>query len=163
MLDQISNQIGQVRPEFLVFIISMLPITELRLALPLALTTYHIPLWQALPITILGNWLPSIFFVYFLGWIAKFLSVRSKFMANFFTSLFEKTHIKHSKKFELWGALALITFVAIPLPMTGAWTGALVSFVFEIDKKKAIWYLLAGICIASIIVGALTLGIKMII
>jgi uncharacterized membrane protein len=138
----------------------MLPIAELRLALPMALEYYGLPLWRSLFLTISGNFIPAVILVYGLRWVSQFLSDRFVFWAKFFKWLFEHTHMRHTKKFEIWGAVALISFVAIPLPVTGAWTGALASFVFEIDKKKALVYILAGIIIASGIVTGLTLGIN---
>ena len=78
------------------------------------------------------------------------------FFDKFFTFLFERTRRKHSKKFEKWGALALITFVAIPLPITGGWSGALAAFVFGIPFKKALPLIFSGVIIAGVIVTGLT-------
>ena len=67
---------------------------------------------------------------------------------------------KHSKKFETFEEIALVTFVAIPLPGTGAWSGALVAFVFGIPPKKSIPLIFLGVAIAGIAVSLITLGIK---
>ena len=99
-----------------VFFMSMLPVSELRLSLPLALTTYHLPFWQAIFLTITGNFIPAVILVYSLGKVSSWLSRKFKFFDKFFSWLFKHTHHRHTKKFEIWGALALISFVAIPLP-----------------------------------------------
>ncbi|TSC92328.1 MAG: putative small multi-drug export protein [Candidatus Berkelbacteria bacterium Licking1014_7] len=156
MIENISG----ISPQLKVFLMSMLPISELRLALPLALTVYHLSFWQAIFLTVVGNFIPAVMIIFVLGWTEKFLSSKSVCFARFFKALFERTHIKHNKKFEVWGAIALISFVAIPLPMTGAWTGALASFIFEIEKKKALIYILLGIIFASAIVAVITLGME---
>ena len=84
---------------------------------------------------------------------------KSKFFNRFFTYLFERTRKKHNGKFEKWGALALITFVAIPLPVTGGWSGALAAFVFGIPFKKALPLIFLGVIIAGAIVTGLSLGV----
>jgi uncharacterized membrane protein len=73
--------------------------------------------------------------------------------------VFEKTRKKHSQRFEKSKALALMIFVAIPFPVTGAWTGSVCAFLFEIPFKKAFPAVFAGVIIAGIIVTLLSLGI----
>lgn len=141
-------------------LIAMIPIGELRVALPLALTKYNIYLPLAFLISVIGNMLPVIFIVYFLEPIHLFLSKHSRFFRWFFNWLFHYTRKRHSKKFEVLEEVALVTFVAIPLPMTGAWSGALAAFVFGIPPKKSLPLITLGVIIAGIIVSLLTLGIK---
>ena len=143
-----------------VFISAMLPITELRGALPLALLHYKIDLVTAYFITVIGNMIPVIFIVFLLDPVQKFLSNHSRLFRWFFQKLFDRTRSKHSKKFEAMEEIALVTFVAIPLPMTGGWSGALAAFVFGISPKKSIPLIFLGVLIAGIIVSFLTLGFK---
>jgi uncharacterized membrane protein len=85
---------------------------------------------------------------------------RSKLMNRFLNWLYNRTRRKTRAKIEKYGAWALISFVAIPLPYTGAWTGALAAWLFDIPAKKAVPYIIIGILIAGIIVTAVTLGLK---
>lgn len=79
-------------------------------------------------------------------------------MHRFWLKYVERITHKNKKKFEKWGALALIIFIAIPLPVTGAFTGGVLASIFEIPPKKAALMILAGCAIAGIIVTGLTLG-----
>jgi len=139
-------------------ITAMLPISELRGALPLALLHYKMDFFTAISIAIIGNMLPVIIIVYLLDPVQKFLSKHFRLFNWFFQKLFHRTRSKHTKRFEAMEELALVTFVAIPLPMTGAWTGALAAFVFGIPPKKSIPLIFIGVVIAGAIVSLLTLG-----
>ncbi len=138
----------------------MLPITELRGAIPLALIVYKMPVLLAFLLAILGNLIPVILIIWFLNLlINKFLIHQIYIFNRFFSWLFERTQKKYSKKFERWRDLALVILVAIPLPFTGAWTGALVAFVFGIPIKRAFPLIALGVLIAGIIVTLITIGI----
>lgn len=147
-------------PELTIFLSSMLPVTELRLTIPMALTLYNMPVWSAFIFSVLGNIIPIIFIIWGLDLlINKFLIHRVYIFNRFFAWLFERTRRKHSKKVERWGELALVIFVAIPLPGTGAWTGALIAFVFGIPLKRAFPLITLGVLIAGVIVTTITLGV----
>lgn len=138
-------------------LVAMTPVGELRAALPLAMVHYKMPLELAFPLVVVGNMLPVIGIVYLLEPVSTFLSKHSKLMDRFFTWLFHYTRRKHSHRFETGRDVALVTFVAIPLPMTGAWSGALVAFVFGIPPRRALPLLLLGVIGAGIIVTILIL------
>ena len=138
---------------------AMTPIFELRGSIPLALTVFNLPIWSAFLLSILGNLIPVIFILWFLEFVSNFLSNRSLMFKRFFNWLFERTKRNHQKKFDKWQSLALLILVAIPLPLTGAWTGSLVAFVFGIPKKKAFLLISIGVLIAGVIVTLSTLGI----
>lgn len=142
-----------------VILTAMLPVGELRVALPLALTHYGMSVPLAYALTVFGNMLPIVVIVFWLDPVQEFLSARSKLFKRFFSWLFERTRRKHSKRFETVEGVALMTFVAIPLPMTGAWSGALAAFVFGIPPRKSLPMILLGVMIAGVIVAALTLGV----
>jgi uncharacterized membrane protein len=78
---------------------------------------------------------------------------------KFFDHLFHRTHRKHSDRIDKYGALGLATFVAIPLPVTGAWTGVAAAYVFEIQKKYAFPAIVLGVTVAGVIVTLLTIGV----
>lgn len=145
--------------ELATFIASMLPIAELRGALPMALVYFGLPFWTAYFLVVIGNILPAIFFVFFLEKIAEYLGHHNYRFNRFFAWLFERTRRRHNHHFEIWGPLALMIFVAIPLPFTGAWSGAVAAFVFGIPPKRSVPSIICGVAIAGLIVGVLTLGI----
>jgi len=146
--------------ELVVFLISMLPISELRGAIPIAVSAYNIPIWSAFIWSVLGNLIPIFLVIFGLDLlINKFLIHRIYIFNRFFTWLFERTRKKHSAKIEKWQDLALMIFVALPLPGTGAWTGALIAFVFGIPLRRAFAPIALGVIIAGIIVSLITLGI----
>ena len=144
-------------PEIITFLIAMSPIFELRGAIPAALI-YGLSLPTAFFWAVLGNVISITFVLLFLDPISKFLMKNFKVFGKLFKKLFEKTRKKHNHRFEKWGALALIAFVAIPLPFTGGWTGALAAFVFGIPFKKSFPLISFGILIAGIIVSVISAG-----
>jgi len=145
LLKNLSSQI-------VVFFTAMTPIGELRASIPLALGTYEMNIFQSYIISVAGNLVPAAAILWILEPVSKFLMKRFKIANRFFTWLFNRTRRKHAKKFEKYGGFALVGFVGIPLPVTGAWTGALIAFVFGIPPKKALLHILAGVLIAGIIV-----------
>jgi uncharacterized membrane protein len=146
-------------PVIAVFLLSMLPISELRGAIPIAIGVYNLSPIEAYFWAVIGNIIPVIFILKYLDTVSKFLASRSKKFNSFFLWLFERTRKNHGHKFEKWGALALITFVAIPLPITGGWNGALAAFVFGIPFKKALPLIFLGVMIAGVIVTGLSLKV----
>ncbi|KKS69487.1 MAG: hypothetical protein UV40_C0022G0003 [Parcubacteria group bacterium GW2011_GWA1_42_7] len=137
----------------------MLPISELRGAMPLAIVYYHLPFWTAFSFSVLGNILAGIFAVVFLNLLSDYLMHKNYWFNRFFSWLFARTRTKHGRHFEVWGRLALILFVAIPLPLTGAWSGAAAAFVFGIPPKEAAISIIAGVLISGLIMGGLVLGL----
>lgn len=145
-------------PELSTFLIAMIPIGELRAAIPIALGIYHLSPLKAFFWSVLGNLVPGFFFLWFLTPLTNFLEKHFSLLNRFFNWLFERTRRKHSQKFETWGALALISFVAIPLPMTGVWTGTVAAFVFGIPYRKGVLMISLGAAIAGIVVTLVSLG-----
>ena len=138
-------------------LISTLPISEIRGAIPIALTIYKMPIIQAYIFAVLGNIIPTIFLLLYLGPFSEFLR-RWQFFNIFFNWLFEKTR-RHEEKYEKYGALFLLFFVAIPLPITGAWTGCVAAFIFGIRFWYAFPTIIGGIMISGVIVSLTSLGI----
>jgi uncharacterized membrane protein len=140
-----------------VALIAALPISELRGAIPLALTVYKMPIIQAYFCAVLGNILPVVFLLLYLRPFFIFLR-RWHYFELFFSWLFKRTR-RHEEQYEKFGALFLLFFVAVPLPVTGAWTGSVAAFVFGIRFKYAFPSILGGIIIAGLIVSLTSLGI----
>jgi uncharacterized membrane protein len=143
-------------PELAVFLTSMLPIIELRGALPLAINVFDISWPKAFLIAYIGNLIPAPVILWLLGPVVKLLSKIGIFN-RFFTWLFERTRKKSSKVIEKYEEIGLMAFVAIPLPGTGAWTGALIAFLFGLDFKKSLLIIAIGVLIAGVIVTSLCL------
>jgi len=138
-------------------LLSTLPITELRGAIPLALTIYKMPVFPTYIFAVLGNIVPAIFLLFYLKPFSNFLC-RWCLFNMFFKWLFKRTR-RHEEKYEKYGALFLLFFVAIPLPGTGAWTGSVAAFVFGIRFWYAFPTIVGGVMIAGIIVTLTSLGI----
>lgn len=137
----------------------MLPISELRASIPIAIKIYELPIWSAYLWSVLGNLVPMILIVLILEPVANFLSRNIKIFHKFFEWLFEHTRRKGKKKFEKWGEFAVFILTATPIPFLGGWTGPLAAFVFDIKLRKSIPLIILGCMTAGIIVTALTIWI----
>jgi uncharacterized membrane protein len=146
-------------PQLITFFMAALPIFELRGAIPIALGVFNLSPISAFVWAVLGNIIPVVFLLWLLEPLSKYLSHRNYFLNRFFAWLFERTRKNHNHRFEIWGSLALVAFVAVPLPMTGGWSGAVAAFVFGIPFKKALPLISLGIIIAGVIVTLISLGV----
>lgn len=144
--------------ELIVFIISLMPVLELRGGLIAASLLKLNPI-NAYIVSIVGNLLPIPFILMFLS---KILDWMEKSKIKFFKSIsvwLRKKADKNKPKIEKYGYLGLILFVGIPLPGTGAWTGSLVATALNLDRKKAFLCTIAGVLIASVIMMILSYGV----
>lgn len=142
-----------------VILLAAAPISELRGAIPLAIGVYHWPWWPAVFWSVIGNMIPVFFILWLLEPVSNWLRKNFVIFEKFFLWLFKYTRDKHKQKFEVYRDLALIILVAIPLPMTGAWTGSLAAFVFGIPYCRALPLIFIGVLIAATVVTLATLGI----
>ncbi len=152
-----ANTLGKyVSKEIVIFIISMVPILELRGGL-LVSKLLDVSITTAIPICIIGNIIPIPFILLFIKQIFKWMK-----KIKIFRGLIEKLENRAMsrsdtiKKYEFWG---LVLFVGIPLPGTGAWTGSLIAALLDIDFKKAILAELLGIAIATVIMSIVSYGL----
>jgi uncharacterized membrane protein len=136
-----------------VIITSLIPYLELRGAIPLAWQLGFDPL-EAYLLAVVGNMIPVIPIILLIDPISKLLS-RISFFKHFFDWVFTRSQRKapQIQKFGFWG---LTVFVAIPLPMTGVWSGALIAFLLGIRKRVAFSSILLGVLIAGLIVTIIT-------
>lgn len=142
--------------ELLVFIISLLPILELRGGLIAASLLGLDPLPSYI-ISIVGNVLPIPLILWCINSILNWMR-KSKSFKKFALFLDDKVNKKKSQ-IEKYGYLGLILFVGIPLPGTGAWTGSLIAAVLEMDRKKSFLAILAGVVLASVIMMVISFGL----
>ena len=160
MIEAIENFLTNiVGPHLSVLICSMIPIIELRGAIPLGVGLGLNP-WVAFLLAILGNMIPVPFILLlikkFIAWCSK---SNVKFLQKFGAFLLRKAE-KNRSKVERFGFWGVALFVAIPLPVTGAWTGSLVAAVIDLKFWKAMLSCLIGLIIAGLIVLAITVGIS---
>lgn len=139
------------------FLISMVPIVELRGGLPYGIAL-DLPYPLALTAAVLGNMVPVPFIIVYIrrvfAWLRKHFSRLDKLI----TKLEQKAHVK-GRLVQKYSAIGLCLLVAIPLPGTGAWTGALVAAMLDMRLKKAVPTIFLGVCIAAAIMTAVTFGI----
>ena len=131
------------------------PILELRGAIPIAIETFDFPWYHALLIAIIGNMLPVPFILLLLDGATRFLS-RVALFERMLNWLFERTR-RRGRLIERYKRIGLVLFVAIPLPVTGAWTGSLAAVLFGLKFKHAFLSIFIGVVIAGVIVTCLTL------
>ena len=143
--------------ELVTVILAALPISELRGAIPVALSMNE-PIFKTYCLAVFGNLLPVLPLLLFLQPVSRYLR-RFKLWNKFFTWLFERTK-RRAKVVERYEALGLILFVAIPLPITGAWTGCVAASLVRIRMRHAVLSISIGVLIAGIVVTAVTLAGK---
>ncbi|MBR5190768.1 MAG: small multi-drug export protein [Clostridia bacterium] len=161
MVETIVNELmallqDKIPEELVAFVISLCPVLECRGGM-IAARLMEIPFIKAFLICYIGNMLPIPFIVLFIRKIFDFLR-RFKFFSKIVEKLEAKTEKNKEKvlKYEAWG---LLLFVAIPLPGTGGWTGALMAALLDIRMKKSLPIIALGVLIAGFIMSALTYGI----
>ena len=132
------------------FLISMIPVVELRGAIPAGVVAGMDPV-LACVVSIIGNMITVPFIIIFVRRIFRWLEKKSQWLARFVARLEAKAEGKKDQvlKYEFWGLMLL---VAIPLPGTGAWTGSLVAAMLDMQLKRAIPSIFVGVIIAGIIV-----------
>ena len=142
--------------QLLVFIISLMPILELRGGL-LAASLLGLDPIPSYIISVLGNIIPIPLILWFMASILKWMKGRKKLKK--IALWLDKKVEKNRSKIEKYGFWGLVLFVGIPLPGTGAWTGCLVASVLEMDKKKSFLAAMLGVIMASIIMMFLSFGL----
>ena len=141
----------------LTLLISMIPIIELRGAIPVAVFSFHLTYAEAFIISFIGNIIPVFFIVKYIRPIFDLLA-RIKIFKRFIDWVTEKANkkIAENKRLQTATLLGLYLFVAIPLPGTGAWTGALIANFLDLSPKKAVPPIYAGVFTAGIIILVIT-------
>lgn len=138
--------------------VAALPISELRGAIPLAIGHYNMDPIASYILAVVGNLLPVILILGLLDPVVRLFS-KVEFFRKIFDWVFSFTRQRHGNKIARFGgALALVLIVAIPLPMTGAWSGSLVAYLFGIPSRIAFPLISVGVLIAGVIMTLATLG-----
>ena len=145
--------LGFLPPPVAVFLMAMLPFFELRLAIPVGILHYHMDPTSAFFVSVLGNILPVPFILVLFHRVERYLRRFDRFN-RLFDRLFDRTIRRAKARIHLYEEIALILFVAIPAPFTGAWTGALIAYLFDLENKKSFLIITLGVIIAGLIVTA---------
>lgn len=147
---------GEIAKRVIVFVLSMVPVIELRGAIPVGFG-FKLPLWETLVLSIGGNILIVPFIILLFN---RMLIVMRKFRltAKLANSMEARTQRK-SEKVENWIFLGLMLFVAIPLPGTGAWTASMIAGLVQMKVRKAFWPIALGVIGAAVIVTLITYGV----
>ncbi|MBQ9327425.1 MAG: small multi-drug export protein [Solobacterium sp.] len=149
------STIGQhISAEWAVFIVSMIPLVEERGGLLLA-SMLGIPMWRGILFCVLGNIFPIPFILLF---IKKIFHWMAEHHLSGIVAKMEEKAAKNKPKIDRYGMWGLLLFVGIPLPGTGAWTGALVASLFDMDLKRASLSILLGIFLAAVIMTIVSYG-----
>ncbi len=144
----------------IIFFVSMVPLIELRGAIPYAVG-FHLPMLQSYIICVIGNMLPMPIIFLFARRVLEW-GKDKKYIGKFFTFCLEKGHKggealkRKAGKGLFW---ALLIFVGIPLPGTGAWTGTLAASVLDMDFKTSMTAVLGGVILAGVIMGLVSSGL----
>ena len=141
------------------FVLAMVPVVELRGSIPLGVLVYGLPVWLVFTVSLLGNIVPPLFLIPLIGRIEIFLERHFPFWNRVLGDILKKTRDNHEKRFELLKEFALVTFVALPLPLTGAWTASLAAYIFGIHFKKALPLIFVGLIISATLVTLATMGV----
>lgn len=144
--------------EIVTILLGMAPISEVRGAIPVAMTVFQFSALKAYCLAVLGNLLIIVPALFFLHKLSDFLMHRVYFINRFLTWLFERTRRLHQDHFHHygWAPLALFIFVAIPLPLTGAWSGVVAAFIFGIPFWRSVLSVSLGVLAAGAIVLTIT-------
>ncbi len=142
-------------PKAIIFFLGALPVTELRASIPVGILILKQSVKATFFFSVLGNILPIAPIYFLLNPVSKKLS-KAKYMQKFFAWLFKRAK-NHAKIVEKYEAIGLMLFVAVPLPGTGAWTGAIIASLLRMRFIPSFIAISLGVIIAAIIVTALTL------
>ena len=157
MREQLLENFHLLPPPLAVFLIAMLPVFELRGAIPAGYAMGMTNPYLVYVLAVLGNFVPVIPILTLLGPGERFLR-RWRTFDRFFDWLFRRT-VARSAMIKKYESLGLILFVAIPAPMTGAWTGSVAAYLFKLPLRLAIPCIILGILIAGIVVTLVSQGV----
>jgi uncharacterized membrane protein len=152
MHDLIIGWFSGFPKELATFLVALIPITELRAAIPLAVNVYGMSSIAAWFYSVTGTYFAMVLIVLLLDPIAKLLSKNIPIFEKFFTWLFEHTRKRAGGKMEKYGSWAIFILAATPIPFLGGMTGALAAFVFGVHLKKSLPLMLVGTMVSGAIV-----------
>ena len=158
LAEKLTSMLGGLPPLAIIFIISMIPILELRGGL-IAAALLNVPMWTAIGFCILGNILPIPFILLFvekvLGWMEN---CRIGFLRKFALWLKARATGEKAQTIRRYEFIGLMLFVGIPLPGTGAWTGSMIAALLHVSRKKSVPAIFLGLIMATVIMCLISYG-----
>lgn len=143
-----------INPYLIILMIAALPIVELRGAIPVGILFLELEWIPVILMAIVGNMLPIFFILFvfkYMEKVVRLIPIFDKFLDWFFARTMAKSSIV--EKYEEFG---LMLFVAVPLPVTGAWTGSAISYLMKLSYRKSILFIFLGVLVAAAIVSIIT-------
>jgi uncharacterized membrane protein len=150
---------GKLTDFFIVLGLSMVPLVESKIAVPLGITLYKLPFWAAIVAGTLGMVLITVILMPLFAFITKKIRSWHPNLDRLIDKFFSYTYHRHTSRFEKLGVVALFLYVALPIPFTGVRSGSLLAYLFGIKKLDAIIALGLGSLVASTIVALATIGV----
>ena len=157
LADALVHALGWLPGWFVVLLISVIPFVELRGSLPVGYLVYHMPILETAALSIIGNMLPIPFILWYFPRIEAFFRRWAWWDRNL-DKLFLRTRRRARASIVRYGPAFLLVFVAIPIPTTGAWTGALIAYLFDLPRARSFVVILVGVIVAGAVVAALVVG-----
>jgi len=139
-------------------LLAILPVGELRLAIPVGIEVFGLRPLQAFFVSLIGNAVPALVLVFGLDWITRWANEHWAWAHKIIMMVYSRTERVTRGKYEKYGLAALFILTAIPFPLTGVWSASVASVIFKINPKHALPAILGGMITAGIIVLALTIG-----
>ncbi len=159
MQETILYWIEDIPVELATALLAMLPITELRASLPVAITVFGLDPLTALIYSLIGNAVPLLFIFWLLPPLLRYTEKNSVTFHKIMEKYFSYLRSKHEKRYQVYGRIILFFLVAIPLPGTGVWTASLLAVLFGVKPRYAIGAILSGMGLAGLIVLSITQGL----
>ncbi len=146
-----------VSPQIITFLISMIPLLELRGSIIVAGAALKLPFIQTFITAVAGNMLPIPFILFFIEKIFDWM--KSTKRLSILPNKIEEKAMKKSDQIKKYGYFGLFLFVAIPLPGTGAWTGSLLAVLFRLKRGKSLLFIFLGVITAGFIMSLISYGV----
>lgn len=159
MTETLIQFMNGLSPEVITGILAMLPLTELRGALPVGMTVLELDPWVSYGASVIGNAIPVFFLLWLLPFFLRFAQGHCPPLQKLFERFIYPLEKKHAGRYQKYGRVFLFIFTAIPLPVSGVWTASVLSVLFEIDRRYALVAILFGMLTAGILVMLITSGV----
>lgn len=158
MLEALLIFVSQFPKWLATIMLAMLPIAELRVAIPVAAEVWLIHPANAFALAVIGNLLPFFLLFYGLKWVREQIAPYLPWLTNMIDRQIDRAGTRMQKKYDKYGAFALFLFTALPLPFTGLWTATLAAVALKIPVKYALAGVVSGVIVAGILVSVLTVS-----
>ena len=159
MTEVLVQLFSSFSPEVATGLLAMLPLTELRAALPLGMTVFALDPMAAYVASVIGNAVPMVLILLFLPAVLAFAKKHSALLQRFFERFVYPLEQKHRARYQKYGRAFLFIFTAIPLPVSGVWTASVLAVLFGIDKRYAFQAIALGMLTAGLIILLIMTGV----